>query len=166
MQPKFSLCFLDPAETPGLMSVVLCQHLTPELLRRPAWLRHANGARGVRSVSGVVSDIAAAAEHYAKLFGPQAIIRDKDRFKILVNPRQSISLMTSDAARVDWPEIDLPSCGDTGCLLSLALEVEDSHRTEQYFATNDIESCRSAAGAIRIAPRDSCGVPLEFTDRA
>ena len=71
VQPKFSLCFLDAADTPGLMSVVLCQHLTPELLRSPVWLRHANGARAVRSVSGVVPDLAAVADRYVKLFGPQ-----------------------------------------------------------------------------------------------
>ena len=39
-EPRFSLCFLDQAETPGLMSVVICQHQTPELLRRPEWLVH------------------------------------------------------------------------------------------------------------------------------
>ena len=44
VQPRFALCFLDEAQTPGLMSVVFCEHLTPQLLRRPEWLRHANGA--------------------------------------------------------------------------------------------------------------------------
>ena len=44
VQPRFALCFQDVAETPGLMAVVICQHLTPELLRRPEWLRHQNGS--------------------------------------------------------------------------------------------------------------------------
>ena len=60
VQPKFSLCFLDQEETPGLMSVVLCQHLTPELLRRPAWLQHENGAQAVRALTGIVPDLQSA----------------------------------------------------------------------------------------------------------
>ena len=74
--------------------------------------------------------------------------------------------MTRDSARGVWPEIDLPTCGEAGYLLSVTLEVDDSGMTEQYFTSNDIESYRTAAGAIRIAPRDACGVPLEFTDHA
>jgi hypothetical protein len=54
VQPKIALCFLSAADARGLMSVVLCQHLTPNLLRRPEWVRHANGA-GVRNMTGVVT---------------------------------------------------------------------------------------------------------------
>jgi len=35
--PRFRLFFLPPEETPGL-DAFFCQHLTPELVRRPAWL--------------------------------------------------------------------------------------------------------------------------------
>lgn len=40
VQLQFSLCFLAKDDAPGLGLVVLCQHRTPELLRRPVWLSH------------------------------------------------------------------------------------------------------------------------------
>ena len=40
---RFSLVQLPPAATPGLR-VFVYQHLTPDLVRRPPWLTHANGA--------------------------------------------------------------------------------------------------------------------------
>jgi hypothetical protein len=166
VQPRFSLCFLDVADTPGLMWVVLCQHLTPELLRRPAWLNHANGARGVRAVTGVVPDLGAAAERHTRIFGRPAITRRNDRLAIQVNARQTITLMNSDAARAAWPEIDLSTAGETGFLLSVEIEVQDSRQTELYFASRGIESYRSAAGALRVLPRFTCGVPLEFAERS
>ena len=166
VQPKFSLCFLDAADTPGLMSVVLCQHLTPELLRRPLWLRHANGALAVQSVSSVVPDLAEASDHYAKLFGTQSIDRQKNKTTIRVNARQTISLMTPEAALEYWPEFDLPAGGDTGSLISVSLEVSDISATHRYFMSNGIECDLAGMGVIRIAPGDSCEVPLEFTDRS
>jgi hypothetical protein len=166
VQPKFSLCFLDVADTPGLMWVVLCQHLTPELLRRPNWLIHPNGACGVRSVTGVVPDLTAAAERHARMFGPQAITRKIDRLDIRANSRQTITLVNFDTARAMWPEIELPSFGETdGFLLSVEIEVQNRNETELYFSSRGIDSCRSAVGAIRVLPRDACGVPLEFAAR-
>jgi hypothetical protein len=163
VQPRFSLCFLDVADTPGLMWVVLCQHLTPELLRRPAWLRHPNGARGVRAVTGVAPDLAEAAERHTKIFGRHAITRKNDRLEIQVSARHSITLLTPQAARASWPEFDLPATDETGYLLSVTVEVENASETEQFFASNGIQSSRTAAGTIRILPHDSCGAPLEFT---
>jgi hypothetical protein len=166
VQPKFSLCFLDVADTPGLMWVVLCQHLTPELLRRPDWLVHPNGACGVRSMTGVVPDLAAAAERHARTFGPQAITRNFDRLNIRANSRQTITLVNVDTARAMWPEIDLPSLGETdGFLLSVEIEVQNRNETELYFSSRGLDSFRSA-GAIRVSPRDTCGVPFEFVARA
>jgi hypothetical protein len=47
---KFSVVRVDPAETPGVQSLV-CQHHTPDLLWRPAAMRHANGASRLMEVA-------------------------------------------------------------------------------------------------------------------
>jgi catechol 2,3-dioxygenase-like lactoylglutathione lyase family enzyme len=166
VQPKFALCFLDAANTPGLMSVVLCQHLTPELLRRPAWLRHANGARAVRSMTAVVPDIADAAERYARIFPPPSIERENERVTIRLNARQTISLMTRAKVHAFWPGLDAALLGKAGGLLSATIIVANISQTKQYFTTNSIAFEIVDTDRIRIAPTASCGVPLEFTDRA
>ncbi len=64
-RPAFCLSFLGEDEAPGLMSVVLCQHLTPELLRRPEWIDHANSALGIRSLTAAVGGADRAGEDAA-----------------------------------------------------------------------------------------------------
>ncbi|HTZ37336.1 MAG TPA: VOC family protein, partial [Stellaceae bacterium] len=56
--PRFSLLTLPPEETPGLDCFV-CGQLTPELVRRPEWLGHANGVTGIAAVHLHVGDPAA-----------------------------------------------------------------------------------------------------------
>ena len=164
VQPRFTLCFLGAADTPGLMSVVLCQHLTPELLRRPEWLRHANGALGVRSVTGVVPDLAAAADAHAKLFGEQAIVDHGERLTVCAGDRQFIELVTPDSACDSWAGDNSRSSDPNGCLLSLSLEVHDLNDSERCLAADGVRFQR-LPGAIRVPPSESCGVPLEFVDR-
>ena len=57
--PRFSLASSPPEETPGLDGFI-CGHLTPNLLRRPDWLRHPNGTVGVRALYVVVTETMAA----------------------------------------------------------------------------------------------------------
>ena len=47
-KPAFRLIYLPADATPGL-SAFICAHLTPELVRRPDWLAHANGAQAITS---------------------------------------------------------------------------------------------------------------------
>lgn len=66
--PRFSLLNLPPEETPGLDCFV-CGQLTPELVRRPGWLAHANGVTGIAAVHLVADDPPAVMPAYRRLFG-------------------------------------------------------------------------------------------------
>jgi hypothetical protein len=146
------------------MSVVLCQHLTPELLRRPAWLRHANGARGVSKVIGMVRDLASAHDSYVTLFGAPCVELQNDRLVIRAGRNQAIELVTPEAALNLWFAKD--SVGDADRLLSVNIAVHDADATERYFASSGVTFERSSGGTVRVDARDACGVPLEFTDHA
>ena len=67
-RPAFRLVTLPASATPGL-SAFICSHLTPDLVRRPAWLAHPNGAQAISSVTVVVDDPSALALPYGALFG-------------------------------------------------------------------------------------------------
>jgi len=62
-EARFTLVQLPPAETPGLRTFV-CQHHTREIVWRPEYQRHANGAGGIDSVTIATPDPA----RYARLF--------------------------------------------------------------------------------------------------
>ena len=53
--PRFSLVHFNPEATPGL-ATFSCTHLTPEMLRRPEWLDHPNGAIGLDGVTVAAAD--------------------------------------------------------------------------------------------------------------
>ena len=116
------------------------------------------------AISGVVPDVAAAQGHYATMLGSQAIVPRKAGFDLRLNDRQSIGLMTADAAQDLWPTFALPPVGETGYLHSVTLQVADVAATKTFFDANRIACHFTDGGALRISPAKSCGVSLEFTD--
>jgi len=61
-EARFTLVQLPPAETPGFRTFV-CQHHTRDIVWRPEYQRHANGAEGINSVTIATPDRA----RYARL---------------------------------------------------------------------------------------------------
>jgi catechol 2,3-dioxygenase-like lactoylglutathione lyase family enzyme len=62
-EARFTLVQLPPGETPGFRTF-FCQHHTREIVWRPEYQRHANGAENISSVTIATSDPA----RYARLF--------------------------------------------------------------------------------------------------
>lgn len=73
-EARFRIVQLPPAATPGLHAFA-CQHFTRELVWRPEYQRHANGAIGLAAVAIVAEDLHGTAATYAKLLAqaPQRI---------------------------------------------------------------------------------------------
>jgi len=72
VRPAFELLFPDPNALPG-MRAFICRHLTPEMVWRPEWTRHANTARVILDIVGVVEDPVALAPAYREIFGRGAV---------------------------------------------------------------------------------------------
>ncbi|MEJ2129890.1 MAG: VOC family protein, partial [Woeseiaceae bacterium] len=77
-QPAFSLFAPDAEDIEGLMHVVIIEHLTPELIRRPDFLEHANGCVGISAMSGTVTDIESCTTKMRRLLGDGAIEQGDD----------------------------------------------------------------------------------------
>lgn len=146
-QPAFALYAPDADDIEGLMHVVVIEHLTPELIRRPDFLEHANGCRGINSMRGTVSNIARVAVKMRRLLGDAAVSERTDRVVLTVPSGQRIRL---DAAETDG-------------LLSMTMRVADLDRAERLFIDNGVAFVREA-GIIRVAPGEACGTTLRFTE--
>ena len=157
VQPQFSLCFLDETEAPGLMSVVLLQHLTPELIRRPDWLNHANGAQGVASMTAVVEDIEAAAIAHARLFGAEAVRREGSGLVIETETNTTIRV-------VEPPDSGLAGDAEAPGLVSITVAVDSVEATARHFTAGHIDFAPFGVGTIRVAPGETCGVVLDFAE--
>jgi hypothetical protein len=166
VQPQFSLCFLDEAEAPGLMSVVMLQHMTPELIRRPDWLHHANGARGVASMTAVVEDLEAAAVAHARLFGAEAIRRDGPCLVIEAQGNSSIRVVEPSEFEKLSPGLSVDKTVEVPGLVSVTLTVDDVDATARHFAARQIDFEPTGDTGIRVAPEEACGVNLIFEECA
>jgi hypothetical protein len=103
--PRFSLLSLPQEETPGLDSFI-CAHLTPELMRRPEWLIHPNGARGLKGIHVLVQNTAALLEPYDRLFGIQQVTTT-DAVACIHVGRHRIVFSTPDDFSTMHPALDL-----------------------------------------------------------
>jgi hypothetical protein len=73
--PEFALVHLPKDATPAL-SAFVCQHLTPQLVRRPAWLAHRNGATALLGITVAVEQPRVLVPAWRKLFGDKAVRAD------------------------------------------------------------------------------------------
>lgn len=130
---KFRTTHLPP-EVSGIGRVYFCEHLTPELVWRPAWQAHPNGARQVTRVLVATDDPARQIRLFTALFGEDAVTAGPDGTaaltlsdggKVVLAPVAQIVAMLGDAApdaagRASFMAalvIRVPSAGETSRLL-------------------------------------------------
>jgi hypothetical protein len=151
--PRFALLYLPPDALPGL-AAFLCQHLTPELLRRPEWLRHANGAVAIAALTAVVEQPAALAPAYERLFGKDAVTAEGARLTVHVGPHE-IRFMPPDA------DCALPGVAPP-YLAEAVLTSRDLAATGAWFDKRGV-AYRRDAGDLVLPPAETQGVWLRFT---
>ena len=67
-----------PPEASGIGRVYFCEHQTPELVWRPEWQAHPNGAQEIARVVVATHDASRQAALFASLFGKDAVIKRPD----------------------------------------------------------------------------------------
>lgn len=159
--PSFRLVFLEPQDAPGLMGALMIEHLTPELLRAPAYLDHANGALSVASMTAVVPDPDAARAAYARLFGTSAV--EGSGAALTVDAGNGGVVHVVSPAEAERRGVALP--GVTAPYLSaVAIAVSDPARTRAVLADNRVPFDTLPGGGIRVGPAETCGIVLDFVE--
>ena len=161
-KPAFRLVYLPAEATPGL-SAFICNHLTPELVRRPDWLAHANGAQAITSLTAVVEDPSALALPYGKLFGYDRV-RVADGVVSLdtggavirfVDARHLVRLQPGADA---LPDYDCP------WLIALRLRVSNIAATGDALELGRVRFRLGRDEIIRVPASETSGVVLEFSE--
>ena len=157
--PAFELVHLDRAATPGL-SAFITRHLTPELIRRPEWLRHANRARRLRSVTVVTEDPVKTAMGYLPLFGPDRVqvsdamtVVDTGAGRIRFVTQQGLAILY--LALLPLPEHDMP------WIAAMRNEVADKNRCLDFLKDRNVPVEKTGKGCL-IPPEVANGCILEF----
>ena len=163
-QPSFELFAPAAADIEGLMHVVVIQHLTPELIRRPDFLEHPNGCIGVNSMAGTIYDIERCALKMQRLLGKEAVESSERGVFLRIPSGQSIELLLPDIFVRDYGEIEATPDPETPRLGAMTLCVSMLENTASFFAENDVAFTQPGIDVIRVASDLTCGVTLQFVE--
>lgn len=169
LRPSFTLVHLTPEAAPFShlapsthFRVFLCQHRTPELMRRPEWLKHPNGAAGIAAITVVTEDPGRLGHAFERLFGAGATTMTDDTLAVFTG-HGAILFVTPEDLAVLYPGVALGSGPSLPYIAGLSLRVADPERTARTLAAAHVPFSRSPEGAIRVAPEEACGVILQFS---
>ncbi|MGE0257595.1 MAG: VOC family protein [Alphaproteobacteria bacterium] len=160
--PRFSLLGLPEHETPGLDCFV-CGHLTPELVRRPEWLVHPNGARGIHSLYLIVEDTAALLPAYDRLFGLHEVTTTDAVASVQVGAHR-ILFATPDDFETMHPGIDLALDFPAPGIAALELATADVTKTADYLKERRIDFTMLPDRRIAVPAREATGTILFFAE--
>ena len=164
-QPSFSLCFPQEQDILGLMHVVMCQHMTPELIRKPEYLIHPNGVTGVISVTGIIEDIDDVEVAMGRLLGKEAINRSTEGLTLTLPSQQTINLLTQSAYDMYYgPFTKNISTTEKTYLGATTLKVDDITKIQFVLNSNNIPFIKTGNNKVMVAAAYTCGVALEFIE--
>lgn len=161
--PEFKL-IRYPTEGVSRQGLFICHHLTPELIRRPDWLVHANGVQYIQSMVVLVENPTSLVEHYRVLCGALNVTVTDATVSVRVG-RLTLIFVSENDLDLLFPGLFIPD--DYPALphiLSMTMAVKDLSATADCLKGNDIQAQNiSSGGALRVQPKDACGVLIEFT---
>ena len=158
---RFSLVSLPPEETPGL-DCFICGHLTPELMRRPEWLIHPNGALAIKAVHVLVADTKPLLPAYDRLFGLHEVTTT-DAVASLRVGAQRIVFASPDDFLTMHPGVEIAADFPLPGIAALELAISRRGATADYLTGAGIVFDEMPDGALAVAARDANGTVILFS---
>jgi catechol 2,3-dioxygenase-like lactoylglutathione lyase family enzyme len=155
---RFKLVSLPPAETPAL-SAFVCQHLTPELVRRrPQWLAHANGVVGIAGVSVMVAATEPLRETYERLFGAEVVTTDAV-LTVHVGSHRLVFATPDDLSAL-YPEAEFALDRPLPAMAALSLLSRDLGRTADHLTQWQVAHEEAHDGTLLVPLEEANGAVL------
>jgi catechol 2,3-dioxygenase-like lactoylglutathione lyase family enzyme len=159
--PEFGLVMLPQAATPGV-SAFICRHLTPDLVRRPEWLHHANRARGIVSVTVVVDDPAGTAFDWLPLFGADAV-QTANKVTVIDTGHGHIRFTTADGLAQLYPALEPLPAFPTPWIAAMKIAVADKARCRDHLRFENVLTIKTGKGCL-VPPEEANGIIFEFVE--
>ncbi|TCT08848.1 VOC family protein [Paralcaligenes ureilyticus] len=144
--------------------VFFCEHLTPNLVWRTEWQRHANGVNGILEYVYVTQDPAASAAILDRAFGPGAVVPVEHGLRLQAGGVSVLYLLPQGvAARFGDDAGALPEQGERA--VALTLRTGSLQRARDALRIGRIEHVREVGGRIIVPAAQAAGVILAFEER-
>jgi catechol 2,3-dioxygenase-like lactoylglutathione lyase family enzyme len=158
--PRFSLVSLPPEDTPGL-DCFICAHLTPELMRRPEWLQHPNGALGLAGIHVLVDSTAPLLAAYDRLFGMVQVTTTDAVASVHVG-RHSIVFSTPDDFATMHPGLDLDPNFPLPGIVSIEFRIDRQDRAADWLRRQQVPFVAMPDGSLAVAAAAADGAIVFF----
>lgn len=159
-ETRFRLVQLPPEATPEFRLFV-CEHRTPALARRPAWLRHANGVVGLRSATIAVADPPALAEAHSAIFGAGNVVVTDDTLTVFAGRHRLMFVPPGDLPLL-FPEFEPPDDLKLPKGIAVSFRVAESRATAAVLEQAGVRFEEPVAGHLHVPPPEATGVLVEF----
>ena len=165
-QPSFRLCAPSAADIEGLMHVVVIEHLTPELIRRPEFLLHPNSCTGVISMSGAIYEKGRVATKMRALLGDKEVAEDSDGVRVALASGQKLELLIADNYVQRFGDIARSPDPGTPRLGVLTLSVGSTAALREALDASNVPYSDWGNGSTRVEADHACGATLIFEETA
>jgi hypothetical protein len=144
--------------------VYFCEHLTPELVWRPEWQDHPNGAFAIARVAIAARDPDVVARRFSWLFGREALA-DAPQGGALVRADAALIEIRPAAALAEALGEAMPDPAGRGDHVALVgLRVRSLGAADAALQRGRVAGVRREAGRILVAARAAVNVAVEFTE--
>jgi hypothetical protein len=155
-EARFRVTQPRAGSTPG-GRVFVCEHLTRDVVWRPAYQRHANGATGLAAVAIVCEDVAKTAQPYERLFDSKA--KPIAEGLLVETADTPIAFVTAPALAKRLPDIWI-SARSAPLMAALFVRVADRDAAERALKAGGLEPARMPDGSVALGADVAHGVAL------
>ena len=106
-----------------------CQHLSPQMVWHPPWMLHPNGARDMRALWILATDLEQAAAQLAGIGGASSVRRDED-LAVCALGNASICVTGEAGWRQRFPKLELAAEQDIPGIAACQFQVQDLPRMQ------------------------------------
>lgn len=160
LEQRFRWVKLAADKTPD-MYFFLMTALTPEnRAPRPEYLRHANTANGIKSLSVVVQDPAKLRPVYERLFATRDRVQRPDQADIFTG-HGSFRFVTAGRFAALHAGVPMPTAHKAPFIGAMTLTARDPAAAAAHLKQAGVPFVERD-GAVRVAPEHACGMVLEF----
>ena len=126
---RFRTTRLDPDQI-AMGRVYFCEHLTPDLVWRPEWQTHPNGARAIARVVVATADPGRSAMLFRDLFGSDTVT-DREGRHVMTAGTAQVELTPPNMVVAEFGEAAAEPGGRAEYMAALGITVRSLHETEQ-----------------------------------
>jgi catechol 2,3-dioxygenase-like lactoylglutathione lyase family enzyme len=150
-----------PPIAPQAVGFFACQHLTRDLVWRPEWEGHANGAERVSETIVVHPSPAEFKATYVGLYG-EAVRADNDGLVVTLGG-DKLSFLAPQAFQKRFPMIAVPTdLSERGWFAGATLRVRSLDKVDAVLTAAGIAAVRTPSGSLVVAPSEAANTLLEF----